>query len=79
MSGRGSGLRSEIVRIQRTQVTKVTNRFIGESGICQRVGLIPQVDYPLVICCDDENPDKLGPRWLSAPFCFQKAPRRMQR
>jgi hypothetical protein len=35
--------------------------------------------YPLVTCRGDENPDKLLPRWLSTPCCFQKTPTPIRR
>ena len=50
-----------------------------KSWLHRRVGQIPGVDYTLVTCCGDENPDKLLPRWLSVRCYLQKAPRRTPR
>jgi len=50
---------------------------IVELFLCQGDGRIPRVHYPQVTCRGEEIPDKLLPRWLSAPYCFQKVPRRM--
>jgi len=76
MSYRESGLRSE--RRGRRGRLRRSPALEGESWwIDRKNGQIPRVEHPLVTFRGEENGGKLLPRWLAAPCCFQKAPRRM--